>query len=173
MIKTNALSVNKIKEVASLFRTLYNVANDEPFPVLEVIDNLFVKKQLSYQIVEDSSVLLPDNAVAIYNPAENFIYIKESVIEEYETGVYRSSFTLCHELFHYIQTQILGFSFEEVKKCPSFEDVDWQANEFAAQVLIPSEYLDLDSEELANKFHVSLECVLTRKTYAKRRKKSA
>ena len=73
--------------------------------------------------------------------------------------------------FHFIQNIALRFEFEECDKCKYYEDVDWQANEFAGQLLIPTKYIDLSENELQEMFHVSLECVLTRKTKAKKRQK--
>lgn len=169
MIKTNPLSVKEIEKIANNFREYFNVKKDEFFPVLEIIDKRFEDKALTYQIIEDNTDMLDENTLAIYKPSENFIYIKESVINEYEDGIYRSTFTLCHELFHFIQNQILKFEFEEVNECKAYEEIDWQANEFAAQILIPSEFIDCDEEYLEKTFHISKECVLTRKVKCKRR----
>lgn len=172
MIKTNPLSIKKIEEIASLIRDTYNIGIDDHFPILEVIDKLFVKNQLSYQIVEDNCPIMSKQEVAIYDPIENYLYIKESVITEYENGIYRSSFTLAHEFFHYLQAQVLFFSFEESNHVSTYEDPDWQANEFAGQLLIPSSRLIESTESLMRKYHVSEECVLTRKLYFKRRNKT-
>ena len=94
----------------------------------------------------------------MYNPVDNFIYVKESVLKELEEKEYRANFTLAHELFHFIQCKILGFEFEEVECCKSYEDVEWQANEFAAQLLIPEKYAlaqNYDVQFIMEKFEVS------------------
>lgn len=171
MIKTNPLSVKDIEKIAHLLREHFNVKKDEFFPVLEIIDKLFENGYLSYQIIDDDTNMIDKNTLAIYNPKENFIYIKESVINEYEEGIYRSTFTLCNEFFHYIQNVMLKFNFEKVDVCKSYEEIDWQANEFAGQILIPTEFIDYDEEFLQKQFHVSLECVLTRKAKCKKRQK--
>ena len=87
---------------------------------------------------------------------------------------YRSNFTLAHELFHYMQVQVLDFKFEDVDdKVQSYCDPEWQANEFAGQLLLPEKYLDLEADELVERFHVSKECALYRKVkYKKRTKKN-
>lgn len=172
MIKTNPLSVNDIEKIAANFRKEFNIEENCYFPILDIIDNLFEKGILSYQIVEEDYYLLDANVPALYNSSENFMYIKESVIEEYENNIYRAAFTLCHEFFHFIQTIILKFDFEECSVCKTYEDVDWQANEFAGQILIPTQFTEMSEEELMEKFHVSLECVLTRKAKMKKRKKN-
>lgn len=171
MIKTNPLSVKNIERIALELRDEFNVKETEFFPIIKVLDTFFEKNLLSYQIVDNDTKLMDESCVAIYNAKENFIYIKRSVIEEYEQGIYRSAFTLCHELFHFIQNIALKFEFEECDKCKYYEDVDWQANEFAGQVLIPTKYLALDEETMQKMYHVSLECALTRKAKAKKRLK--
>ena len=63
----------------------------------------------------------------------------------------------------YLQKHILRFDLEEVDERKTYEDPEWQANEFAGELLVPKKYLDLSDEELVERFKVSLECVLTRK----------
>lgn len=140
MKKTNPLSVKDIENIAKKFRTYFNIDKNSYFPILEVIDTLFEKKLLSYQVVNNDTKIMDDSCVAMYNANENFIYIKESV-------------------------------FEECEKCKYYENADWQANEFAGQILIPTKYLDLDEETIQSYFRVSLECALTRKAKAKKRQK--
>lgn len=171
MIKTSPLSVKNIEQMARELRDEFNVKDNEYFPIIKVLDTLFEKKLLSYQVVNNDTKIMDDSCVAMYNANENFIYIKESVFEEYEKGIYRSAFTLCHELFHFIQNIALGLEFEECEKCKYYENADWQANEFAGQILIPTKYLDLDEETIQSYFRVSLECALTRKAKAKKRQK--
>ena len=172
MIKTNPLSVKNIERIAFELRNEFNIKETEYFPIIKVLDTFFEDKLLSYQIVENNTNIMDESCVALYNAKENYIYIKESVVEEYEQGIYRSAFTLCHELFHFLQNIALKFEFEECEKCKYYEDVDWQANEFAGQILIPTKYLAIDEETIQKLYHVSLECALTRKAKAQKRLKN-
>ena len=169
---TSPLKIKEIEEIASNFRKQFNINEDQFFPILEVLDMLFENKLLSIQFLEDDNEIFDDNTPAIYNAIENYIYIKESVIDEYESGIYRACFTLAHELFHYIQVKILNFEFVDEISDVSYKDPEWQANEFAGQLLIPTKYINLDNETLISKFHVSEECITVRKLYYKRRNKS-
>ena len=169
MIKTNPLSVEKIGVIAREIRNSYKIKEDEAFPILEYLSHLFGRGELGIQIIDDRDNYLDDKTVALYNAMDNFIYIKESVIYEVENENYRSNFTLAHELFHYLQNQILRFNFEEVAERKTYEDPEWQANEFAGELLVPKKYLDLNDEELVERFKVSLECALTRKIKKKKR----
>lgn len=171
MIKTNPLSVKDISILAGKVRSEYGISKDEPFPILDYLNNLFDKGLLSIQIIDNNDLYLENNVPAIYNTVDNFIYLKESVLIDYEEKNYRANFTLAHELFHYLQTRVLNFEFEEIEECKSYEEIDWQANEFAGELLLPKEYLDQDDKYLAEHFKVTLECVLTRKLKTKRRNK--
>ena len=170
MIKTNPLSDKDISLIASNTRKKYNIKPDDAFPILEYIDYLFGEGLLSIQLIDDNDSLLDKNTPAVYNAKDNFIYIKVSVLEEIECGNYRSNFTLAHELFHYLQHQVLDFKFEEVEDRKTYEDPEWQANEFAGELLVPKAYLDKDDEYLMIHFKVSIECVLTRKLKNKKRR---
>lgn len=172
MIKTNPLSVKDISNIAASIREQYGIASDKAFPILEILKQLFYDNYLSIQLLTDDDSYLDKNTPAVYNANDNFIYLKESVIEEVESGNFRSNFTLAHEFFHYLQHQVLGFKFEEVKDRKTYEDPEWQANCFAGELLLPDEYLNNeDNDYLAEHFQVSLECVLTRKVKQKKRRK--
>ena len=169
MIKTNPLSVKDIAGIAKRIRTDYNIKEDEAFPILDYLNYLYDNELVGIIILDDNDPYLDKNTPAVYNAFDNFIYLKESVITEVESGNYRSNFTLAHELFHYLQNQILGFTFEEVEDRKTYEDPEWQSNCFAGELLLPTEYLDKDDEYLATHFKVSMECVLTRKVKNKKR----
>lgn len=171
MVKTNPLSVEKIENLAKKVRENFNISLDCAFPIFEILDKMCVEGLLTIQYMEDDNPMFDDGAVAFYNPIDNFIYIKESLLEDIENNNYRANFTLAHEFFHFIQFKILGFEFEEVENCESFRNVEWQANEFAGQLLIPTSFLSLNDDELSEKFRVSIESVLTRKLYFQKRNK--
>lgn len=171
MIKTNPLSVKDIAEIARRVRADYKIKDEDCFPILDYIRYLYDQELIGILILDDNDPYLDKNTPAVYNACDNFIYLKESVINEIESGNYRSNFTLAHELFHYLQNQILNFTFEEVEVRKTYEDPEWQANCFAGELLLPNEFLNNeDNDHLAKHFQVSLECVLTRKVKSKRRK---
>lgn len=121
-MKTNPLGIKEIEKIASRFRKNLGINEDEYFPILEVLDKLFENKMLSLQYLEDDNPILDEDTPAKYNANENYIYIKESVVEEYETGIYRSNFTLAHEFFHFIQVKVLHFEFSDEKSDTFYND---------------------------------------------------
>lgn len=166
--KTNPLSVKDIEEYANQVRKHFKIKDNTYFPILEILEKLDSLNLLSLVIVEDD-FFNDDKLLACYEVSTKSIAVRESVINEYEEGEYRSAFTLAHEFFHFIQ-DYLNFKYEQVLDCPSFCDVEWQANEFAGQLLIPFKFVDKYSiEELADIFHVSIDCATIRKLYKVRR----
>ena len=167
-IKTNSLSVKDIEEYANQIRKYFKIKENAYFPILEVLEELDSLNLLKLVIVNDD-FFVDENVLACYELESKSIVVKESVINEYEAQEYRSAFTLAHEFFHFIQDS-QGFSFEEVEDCPSYCELEWQANEFAGQLLVPLKFVDKYSiEELANMFHVSIDCATIRKLYKVRR----
>lgn len=156
MIRTNPLTIEQIQIICKRLRKYLNITEDDYFPISQVIDYLFEHRLINYQVLEDDNPRFPINSPSIYDAYENCIYIKESAIEELDGGNYRNNFTLCHELFHFIQTQIFQFDFQEDKEVWFINDPEWQANEFAGQILIPESKLYLDGDTLVDKYRVSL-----------------
>lgn len=173
MKKTNPLNIVEIENYVNNLRRELDIPSNSPFPVLKVIEKFHNDGLLTIQYLEDDDPLFEEDTPAKYNPSENFIYVKESVLEELENHEYRANFTLAHELFHYFQCQVLGFEFEEVENCPKYVDSEWQADEFAGQLLVPTKCIvgDCDTRLLADMFNLSELCVITRKLYYERRLK--
>lgn len=173
MKKTNPLKIVEIENYANNLRRELGISSNSPFPILKVIEKFHNDGLLTIQYLEDEHRIFEDNTPAKYNPRENFIYVKESVLEKLENHEYRANFTLAHELFHYFQCQVLGFEFKDVECCPSYENPEWQADEFAGQLLIPTKFVvgKCDTKMIAEAFNVSESCVVTRKLYYERRLK--
>lgn len=171
MIKTNPLSVSKIESLANSLRNKFGISQDSAFPIFDILDELFEKGYFGLQIMDDDDSIFENDMPALYDAISNFIYIKESVLVDLENQEYRANFTLAHELFHYLQNKVLDFKFDTVEKCKTFEDAEWQANEFAGQLLVPTKAIEneTDLSELSKKYKVSEECVAVRKLYYKKR----
>ncbi|MCB9500230.1 MAG: hypothetical protein H6690_03160 [Erysipelotrichaceae bacterium] len=169
MIKTNSLTVNEIKKCSQKVRQYFHIKDGNCFPIYDVLLMLYDNEEIGIQILDDTDMQLPKDAPSEYDVKENFIYVKESVLKKLEENNYRNNFTLCHEFFHFLQCKVLNFKFEEVETCPAYCDVEWQANEFADQLLILEEMLRFDAKFLAKKYHTTIECALYRKYKYKKR----
>ena len=167
-IKTNPLAVKDIEEIALRVRQEFNISEDTFFPIIDILEQLNNEGKLNLEVCEDSFLV---DEYANYNPLTNTITVKESVYNESYSDIYRSNFTLAHEFFHYIQTKVLKFIFIEVDECKNYMDIEWQANEFAAQLLIPTKALTLEVADIVSIYHVSEEAAYYRKYKLKKRSK--
>ena len=85
MKKTNPLSVKKIEEYANKVRREFSVDLNSHFPIFHILENLHNDGSLTIQIMDnDDSIFEHEDELAKYSPIDNFIYIKEKVVEEYE-----------------------------------------------------------------------------------------
>ena len=170
MKKTKPLSVKQISEIANLIRKLFGVPSYKPFPIKEILDHLFEEGVLSIQYLEDENPIFDKDTQAKYSPIDNFIYIKESLLDSKSKSI---NFTLCHEFFHFLQFMVFDFTVEETENCKKYYDPEWQANEFAGALLIPNEevYKKYTLKDLAKRYNVTNSCALTRLTLHKLRQK--
>ena len=81
MIKTNPLSVKDIEELASNLRKEAGITDDVAFPIFDYINELSDKGLLTIQILDNNDSYLEENVPAKYNTVDNFIYIKEQVLD--------------------------------------------------------------------------------------------
>ena len=169
---TKALSLKDIEKITLKIRHIFGYKDDESFNILKCLETLHYKNILTLQYLEDDDPIFQDNSCGKYDPIEKAIYIKESALSELENHKYRTNFTLAHEFFHFIQCKLLKFQFKNSKNENKFyKMVEWQANEFAGQLLVPNNMLILYSNDkyLAQKLKVSEQCILTRRLYFLRR----
>ena len=143
MYKATPLSRNSIRQIAKFFRKVFNI-NNPYVDILRILEIELSKKDLDFEleIVDDDSSELPFNVYAKAYPEESRIVVKKSVYDAAKNGQGRARFTMAHELFHY-----LWHGRENIQLCRSeeikiYEDVEWQANTFAAEFLVP-EYIAL------------------------------
>lgn len=169
-IMTNPLSIDNIKNIAREVREYFHIFSSSYFPILDVLELLDIKGYLNLVVLPNDDPSFSDDVVAYYDSSNNSIYISDDLYNNTEYD-YRSNFTLAHEFFHFIQYNHLNFTFEEVFDTPPFKDPEWQANEFAGQLLIPDEALDLPIEDIIETYKVSETCALTRLVKKKVRKK--
>lgn len=72
-MKTNPLSIKNIEKIATNIRNQFNISEDDAFPILEVLDQLFVDGSLSIQYLDDDNQMFELDTPAKYNANENFI----------------------------------------------------------------------------------------------------
>lgn len=107
------------------------------FPVLYVLECVLpmLDTEFSYEIVPDIEMGVDQ---ANYNPVTNTMRIRESVYLGACKHNGRDRFTIAHELGHYFMHDSVALSrVESGVRVPAYKDPEWQANTFAAAILMP------------------------------------
>lgn len=154
-IKVRPLSRGNIRKIAQKLKKDFCLINGK-IDIVKFIEGVSSILGMDYEYVEDYK--LP-NKYAETDPLTKTIIIKESVCMQAIKGSVRDRFTLAHELGHIIlhslnNPEVKFCRFDEVIK--PYEDIEWQANTFAAEFLVDiEEAKNLTVEEIVKKYGVS------------------
>ncbi len=159
--KAKPQSSDSIKNIVKNFKENYGISLNGEVDVIQCLDKLLVEDFLEYEIVPDTELK--------GSYAETDLYFRKILIKEnvYLGAVQRNSrdrFTLAHELGHMVlHTQGITLC-RNNEKINTYEDPEWQANQFAAEFLVPLEKIyNMNISEIANTFQVSIEMATYRK----------
>lgn len=131
--------------------------DDLNFPVCDFVerDLASLDSTFTYDYVETSE--LPKNTYAYYDPINNIMKIDEKVYLGACMGNPRDRFTIAHEIGHYFTTNEIMYARSESASLPAYMNPEWQANVFAAELLMPSDKIQNMSEnEIAERCNVSI-----------------
>jgi hypothetical protein len=154
--RVRPISIVQIRSAAQHARKVL-LRRDPPFfPMAEFIERLF-----EYAIVVDvvEREILPPGVDACCVPERAEISLSEETYAAACNDVPRARFTVIHELGHMILTHSRSFHRDNGKPIPAFEDSEWQADQFAAEFLMPLQ--DLRAKGIQNadavmfEYHVS------------------
>lgn len=165
----------KIKKIADAFRA-YIVKHIGPYetfcPIVEALEMLGEKpfKKYAFAILSDDDPRL-NKKWAFTSPTEKCIYISESVYNNACRNIPKDRFTIAHELGHLL----LGHKFDMVfsrknenTPIPCYRDSEWQADTFAAYLLMPTELAkDKTADEIKELFGVSTSAAIAREARLK------
>lgn len=114
------------------------------------------------EVVSDDSDNLPVQVEAGYDPVERCILIRDSDYRALCEGTrLRSKFTFWHEFGHLVlnHKRVLGRARAEDSEHSFEEDSEWQANTFAAEMLMPYSVIKgeglITPEQVMSRFKVS------------------
>lgn len=151
------LSRKAIREYARYIRSQLNIEDQLFFPIVEIIESLAIDSNVDfdYEVVPDSEL---KTEYGTTNTAKNVIVIRQSVYDGAVNGNQRDRFTLCHEFGHWLIHQPENISFAR-GDIPKYCDPEWQANVFAAELMVP-DYLvrDMSIEDVVKECGVSYTC---------------
>lgn len=164
MIVAKPRSREKIRRIADIVRA---VSKDICFPVVHFLE--YVMPQIYdgfyLEIVEDSE--LPD-CLAKTIPKEKRILVREDVYNGAIAGNGRDRFTLAHEIGHYFLHQDIEVAYHRrLENLVTYKDPEWQANVFAAELLMPRDAIrNMSIDEISRVCKVSYKAAQIQKSYA-------
>lgn len=137
--KVAALTPEYIRENASSIRgacsSLVPCIGNK-LDVLRLIEKLHNHEFLTFEIVETEEM---PGEYAVTIPSQKKIIVRQDTYVSALKGESRGRFTLAHELGHFFlhANTVPQYAYSQVASNHSYlEDVEWQANEFAAWLLV-------------------------------------
>ena len=160
------LSRNKIRTLTNFIRETYNINNEGPFPVLQFLEIFLDCFGYNYEIVDDNKLV---SCYALTIPVKKTIKIAESTYNDAASGNPRARFTIAHEIGHAVLHDKIDLGYARVNSneiIKDYENPEWQANTFAAELLVPIQYIGgLSCEEIAQKYCVSKKVAQIQSSY--------
>lgn len=147
----------QIGGVADNLRRRLGLAAEPHLPVIEMIERVLDQK-LGLVRLEVGDRDEMDGAEGLTCPNGDFIMLRQDVYEGVWNGDRRARFTTAHELGHWaMHTNIAMARSKRGDGTPAYRLAEPQANRFAAEILMPSGFIELrDTEEdLMERFGVS------------------
>lgn len=87
------------------------------------------------------------------------MFIRKDVYDALHAGDPRARFTIAHEFGHFVLHDGIALARSNARSHKVYEDSEWQANCFAAELLAPKDQCkDLTEDEIMEKFKVSRQC---------------
>lgn len=155
-VKAHPMSRNDITTAANYFRGILDLSDDEYFPIVEFIEWVLPQIQPDF-ILEIETHETMAGCYGLTYPSQHRMIIREDVYQKAIEGIPRDRFTLSHELGHYVLHKENKVALARTNEIiPAYADPEWQANAFAADILIPMNGInDLTIDEIVKQYRVS------------------
>lgn len=168
-MKCNPHSRQSIRGLAEYIRKQLRIENEKMFPIVELLD-IFKDcfEDFEYEVISDDEFV--SNSYAYTDVSKGVVYIRESVYNGATLGNGRDRFTIAHEIGHYtLHNKINNYLHRTDDNIKLYEDPEWQANCFAAELLVPHNLIEeLSIEEIVAECAVSKQVATIQKSYKKR-----
>lgn len=161
-VRVNPRSKENIQKVAMMFRRIFQPDVHKPFDILTCLeidlgkvmehDFAFVVHGRSYMGMTEAAVL----------PDKKLMNIREDVYDALHNHDVRARFTIAHEFGHLFMHKGVALNRGDGNH-KIYEDSEWQANQFAAELLAPLQgCVGLDVQDIMQKYQVSYPCAVLR-----------
>ena len=168
--RVNPRSINDIRRIASFIRKVFFPHGEHVVDTETLLEKL-PDYGMRVEILEDNE--LPRGVEACCIPETLTIYLKESTYSFVRNGNPRARFTVIHEIGHMILGHTRTLNREQPGQLKDYENSEWQANQYAAELLMPLDIIKerqlLSAPVLSKFFGVSPQAAETRIRKLKRR----
>lgn len=159
-----AKSWDDIGALASRVRAQFGLSDQLRFPIMDLLERI-LDQELSWLRLEIETKQQMNEAEGYTCPNGTFIRLREDVYNGAWSGNGRDRFTAAHELGHFAMhtgTPLARATRQD--DVPSYRLAEPQANQFAAELLMPVEWVRRSDsgQELAARFGVSHEAACRR-----------
>lgn len=119
-----------------------------------LLDHLSVKYSITYDVLDPDEMPHPD-VEACWDPESVTMHVRSDVFEKACTDDPRARFTIMHELGHGLLGHRRTINRSTVDRPPKlYEDSEWQANQFAAEILMPLDVIRSKKLNTASKIEL-------------------
>lgn len=168
MYKSTGMSRKGIRGVVQNLKRAIGCENKYCFDVLSFLERVLplLDEEFSFEIV--TFIENDPNCYAKTYPDNKKIVLTESVYNRAYNGSPRDRFTVAHEIGHLLLHNDINISFARgQEEIPTYENPEWQANTFAAELLVPTHLIkDMSIDEISLKCNVSRQVASIQKKYS-------
>lgn len=171
--QASPVSRDKLRRLALAIRMMFRKDNEPLLDIVKFIEvTLASHPDLSVELIPVEDGYL-HNCYAKAVPTERIIYVRESVYTGACRGIARDRFTITHELAHTFLHRESSISLARVdvgSSIPRYRDPEWQANTFAAELLVPFHLMqDKSIDEIVQSCNVSWSVAQIQASYMKQK----
>jgi|SRR5579864_1648348 len=168
IVQVPPLSRRKIRERADDIRSALK-SKSPYFPIIDVVEFTMPKAVDAFVLevwtVDEMRSEYGGDTHAMTYPNELRMILREDVYLGAKKNKGRDRFTIAHELGHLVLHQFVGMARRLPTEVLAFENSEWQADAFAAEILMPLPYVLQCStvQEIVETFQVSYEAARIRR----------
>jgi uncharacterized protein DUF955 len=154
-----------LRDAAADFRNALGLSDKPWLPIVDIYEFLLPRlwEEFHFEVLAKDEM---GREHAIAYPAEARIAIREDIYARACEDEGRDRFTLSHELGHIVLQHTRSFAESTgPNSWKVYEDSEWQANAFAAELLMPVQYVvnSRTASELVDRCGVSLQAAITQR----------
>ena len=159
--KPSHMDVRRVSNVVAVLRLRLKLTYDERFPIIEFLEfEIPTFKQFAdFRLVIGTDDRFQEGVLAVAKSAPLQIVVRERIYCDAIYGDTLARYALAHELGHVFLGHVANSRGDEkkfVERTNNVSRLEWEADEFASELLAPSYMLQkMTSGDVASKFAVS------------------